>query len=77
MILELPAPGMQDTGETRQISTDETRILRKAFAGSSRRFEHGLVGDALVRPEKRSYGVRDGEGDEEVWTGELFVQLVV
>lgn len=30
-----------------------------------------------MRPDKRPQGFRDSEGDEEVWPGKLFFQLVV
>jgi hypothetical protein len=33
VVLELLAPGMQDTGETRQVRADETLVLGEAFEG--------------------------------------------
>ena len=36
MILELPAPGMQDTGKAGELRTDEPLVFGEAFAGSGR-----------------------------------------
>jgi hypothetical protein len=33
VVLELPAPGMQDTGETRKVSADEAFVFGEAFEG--------------------------------------------
>ena len=33
VVLELPAPGMQDAGETREVRPDETLVLGKLFQG--------------------------------------------
>jgi hypothetical protein len=44
MILELPAPGVQDTRKTGQISADEACIVGETFQRLCRCFEHGLIG---------------------------------
>jgi hypothetical protein len=47
VVLELPAPGMEDTSETREIGADETLVLGEAFEGGGRSLEQGVVGNAL------------------------------
>ena len=47
VVLELPAPGMQDTGETREVCPDETLVFGEPFEGVRRGVEQGLVGEAL------------------------------
>ena len=77
VVLELPAPGMQDTGKTRQSRTDETLIFGEPFEGLSRGCEHGVVREALMGADKGTQGRRDGTGDEEVRPGKLLLQVVV
>ena len=76
MVLQLPAPGVQDTGETWEIGPDEARVFGQPFEGRCRRLKHGLVREALMRAEKGTQGLRDGEGEEEVRSGKLFFQVV-
>ena len=77
VVLELSAPGMQDAGKTGQVGADKAPVFGEAFDGRCRRLEHGLVGDAPTRADEGSEGLRDGEGNEEVRYGKLFVQLVM
>lgn len=77
VVLELSAPGVEDAGKAREFCTDETPIFGEPFEGLRRRLEQGLIGDLLMRPNKRSEGVRDREGDEEVGARELFLQMVL
>lgn len=72
MVLELSAPGVKDTGKTREFRPDETFVFGKPFEGFRRGVEQGLVSEALMSPHKRSQGLRDGEGDEEVGTWSCF-----
>jgi hypothetical protein len=51
--------------------------LREAFEGLRGRFEQGRIGDALMRADEGSAGLRDGEGEEEVGPWELFVEMVI
>jgi len=67
---------MQDPGTTREVCPDETLVLGKPFEGFRRGFEQGLVANALMRAEKRAQGLRDGEGEEEVWPGQLLLPVV-
>ena len=76
MVLELPPPGMEDAGKAGQVGADEALLLSEPFEGLARR-EHGLVGEALMRADKRAEGLRDGESNEEVRSGKLFVQVVL
>jgi hypothetical protein len=50
--LELSAPGVQDTGATREVGADKARILGEAFEGRRRRLAQGLIGRALMRADK-------------------------
>ena len=77
VVLELSAPGMQDTGKTRESWTDETLVLSQPFACLRRGGEQGLVSDALMRADKRAQGLRDGEGEEAVRSGKLCLQVGV
>jgi hypothetical protein len=54
MVLELSAPGVKDTGQTREFRTDETLVFGKPFEGFRRGVEQGLVREALMSPNKRS-----------------------
>jgi len=77
MVLELPAPRMQDTRETRKIGADETLVFGEPFERLGRGLEQGVVGDLLMRADKVAQGLRDRKGDEEVRSGELFLQMVL
>ena len=77
VVLELSAPGMQDTGETRQVRPNEALVLSQPLEGRCRGLKQGVVREALMRADKWTQGLRDGEGDEEVWPGELFLQVVL
>ena len=77
VVLELSAPGMQDTGKTREVCADEPLVFGEPFEGVRRGCEQGVVRDALMRADKRAQGLRDGEGDEEMRSGKLFFQVVV
>jgi hypothetical protein len=77
MRLELPAPGMQDTSKTGEISAEEAGIAGEAFEGFRRRLEHGLVGQPGMRAAEGAQGFRDGKGNEAVRSWELFVELLV
>ena len=77
VVLELPAPGMQDPGEPREVGPDEALVCGEPFEGRGRRVKHGLVREALMRADEGAQGLRDGEGEEEVRPGQLFVQVVL
>ena len=77
VVLELSAPGMQDTGKTRESCPDEPLVFGEPFECLSRGGEQGVVREALVRADKRTQGLRDGEGEEEVRPRELCVQMVL
>ena len=77
VVLELSSPGVQDAGETREVSADETLVFGEPFEGERRGVEQGLVGEALMGADKGTQGLRDGEGAEEVRPRELFVQVMM
>jgi len=77
VVLELPAPGVQDTGETREISPDEALVFGQPLESRCSRLQQGVVREALMRAKKRAEGLRHGEGEEEVRPGQLCVQVVL
>jgi len=77
VVLEWPAPGMQDPREPREVRPDETCVFGELCEGFSRGVEHGVIREALLRAEKGTQGLRDSEGEEEVRPRELLVQRVL
>ena len=77
VVLELPAPGMEDAGKAREVRPDKALVFGEAFEGVRGCLEQGRIGSALRRAEKGSEGFRDGEGEEKVRPGKLFVELFV
>jgi hypothetical protein len=77
VVLQLPAPGVQDPGEPREVRPDETRIGGQPLEGHGRRLKHSVVREALMRADKGPQGLRDGEGEEEVRPGQLFFQVLL
>src|SRR5882724_13582087 len=76
VVLELPAPRMQDAGEPREVGPDEPLICGEPFEGERRGMEHGVVREALMRADEGSERLRHGEGEEEVRPGQLLLQVV-
>ena len=76
VVLELPAPRMQDTGETRKVRPDETLVFGEPFEGCRRGGEQGVVREALMRADEGSERLRHGEGEQEVRPGQLLLQMV-
>ena len=52
VVRELSTPGMQDTGQSREVGPDEALVLRQPFEGCGRRLKQGLVCEALVRADE-------------------------
>lgn len=77
VVLELPAPGVQDPGEPWEGGPDEALVLGQPLQSRGRRLKQGLVREALMRADKGTQGLRDREGEEEVRSRELFVQVVL
>ena len=48
----VPAPGVQDAGEPREIGPDEALVCGEPFEGARRGMEQGLVGEALMRADE-------------------------
>jgi hypothetical protein len=55
---------MQDPEKTREVCPDETLVFGEPFEGFGRGFEQGVVRDTLMRADKGTQGLRDGEGEE-------------
>jgi hypothetical protein len=77
MVLELSAPGVQDAGEPREVGPEKAFVCGQPLEGRCRRVKHGLVRRALRRAEEGSERFRDSEGEEEVWPGQLVVEVVL
>jgi hypothetical protein len=77
MILQLPAPGVQDTGEPREVGPEEALVLGQPLESHGRRLKHGVVREALMGADEGTQGLRDGEGEEEMRPRELCVQMVL
>ncbi len=76
-VLELSAPGVQDTRQAGEVGADDAFVFGAAFEGERRGGEHGLVREALMRADEESERLRDGKGEEKVWPRELCVQVVI
>jgi hypothetical protein len=76
VVLELPAPRMQDAGEPREVGPDEPLIGGEPFEGERRGLEHGVVREALMRADEGSERLRYGEGEEEVRPGQRLFEVV-
>ena len=76
VILQLPPPGVQDTGEPREVCPDEPLVCGEPFEGERRGVEHGVVREALMRADEGSQRLRDREGEEEVRPGQLLLEVV-
>jgi hypothetical protein len=48
VVLELPAPRMQDTGEARQVRPNEALVLGQPLEGRCRGLQQGVVREALL-----------------------------
>ena len=66
VVLELPAPGVQDAGEPWQVGPDEALVGGQPFEGRCRGVKQGLVRGALMGAHEGAEGLRDGKGEEEV-----------
>src|SRR5712691_2870760 len=76
VVLELSAPGVQNTGEPREVGPDEALVGGEPFEGERRGVEHGVVRKALMRADEGSQRLRDREGEEEVRPGQLLLEVV-
>jgi hypothetical protein len=76
-ILERPAPGRQDAGQTREVGADEPLVCGEAFTGCRRGLAQGVGGKALRRAEKGAEGLRDGAGEEAGRTWAVLLTLVL
>ncbi len=77
VVLELPAPGVQNAGEPWEVGPDEALVGGEALEGRCRGLKHGLVCEALGRADAGAERLRNSQGQEEVRPGQLFVQVVL
>lgn len=75
-VLELSAPGMEDTGKTRKLGPDAPRVLGEPFKGFGRGVEQGVVREALMRADEETPRLRNGAGEEEMRPGPRCLQMV-
>ncbi len=64
MVLQLPAPGVQDPGAPREIGPDEALIFGQPLESCGRRLKHGLVREALMRADEGAERPRDRKGEK-------------
>jgi hypothetical protein len=76
VVLELPAPRVQDPGKPWEIGPDEARVCGQPFEGRCRRLKHGVIRDPLMRADEGTQGLRDSESEEEVRPGKLLLEVV-
>jgi len=76
VVLELPAPDMQDARETREVCPDKARVCGQSLEGRGRCVKQGLVREAVRRADEGSERLRDGKSEEEVRPGQLLLQVV-
>ena len=77
MGLQLAAPRMQEAGKAGQRGANEARVFGEAFECLGRCLEHSLVGEGGVGATEGAQCLRHREGDQEVRSWELLLELVV
>ena len=77
MGLALSPPGREAAEKAGEVGAEEALLWSEPFEGLRRGVAQGLVGEALLRAETGAQGLRDGESNEEVRSGQLFVQVVL
>ncbi len=75
MKLELPSPGMEDAGKAGKIGSQETTIFGKGLQGFGRGVKEGFIACFLMSTDKVTQFLRYGEGDHEVGTRDLPIEL--
>jgi len=68
---------MENTGKAGQIGAYKALISGQFFEGLGGGLEQALVSEPGMRAAKGSQGFGDGEGDEEIGTWHLLVELVL
>src|SRR5262249_10354960 len=77
VVLAWPAPGMQDSGEAREVGAEKARVVGPPLEGHGRGLQQRVGRAAWLHAPKGTQGCRDGEGEEEVRPGQLVVQVGV
>jgi hypothetical protein len=77
VVLELPAPGVQDAGKTGSGGADEALVFGEPCEGRGGRLEHGVVREVLIGADTRTPGLGDGKGEEEGRPGKRLVQMML
>jgi len=57
VVLQLPAPGVQDPGEPRAVCPEKTLVCGEPCEGCSRGVEQGVIREALRRAETWAEGL--------------------
>ncbi len=73
----MPAPGMQDAGDPRQVGPDAALVVGQPLEGRCRRLQQGVVREALLGAEAGSERLRDRQGEEAVRPRELLGQVAL
>ena len=74
MVLQWPAPGVQNPGAPREGRPEAPRGGGQPLAGHGSRRQPSVGGEALRRAEQGTPGRRDGAGEEAVRPGQVLVQ---
>ena len=69
MVLELAAPGVQDSETADLICADEASVAGELAQGGRGRMEQGRIGESLMAPQEGAEFLGHGESDQEVGTG--------
>jgi hypothetical protein len=77
VVLELPAPGVEEAGEPREGGADEALIVGQPLEGHGRRLQQGVRREAWRRAGEGFKRLQDGAGEEEVRPGELLGEMVL
>jgi hypothetical protein len=75
VVLELPAPRLQDTGETRQVRPNEALVVGQPLEGRCRGLQQGVGREALMRADAGAERLRDRQGEQAVRPRELLVEV--
>lgn len=75
MVVQLPSPGVEYTEEAGGVGAEELGIGGEGFQGTRGCREECAIADTLMRTEKRPQRLRHGEGQHEMVTGQLPLEL--
>ena len=75
MILKSPSPGVKNAEKPREIGPDKSLVFRQYFQRLGRGLEKRAIRERLIRADYRPDLLGNGEGNHEMMTRDLPVQL--